>query len=141
MIVVDPLSLTTLNNPEWDKKIESGLRKECEALTGIRNDFKTGVLYAQSGSTFAGGMHIELHGDILWIDSLWVEPEFRKQGMGRQLLQEALYFATQNNIKVIQLNTFFSEAHSFFLRCDFEDVALIPNWKYGLECYLMRRKI
>ncbi len=138
---MNSLSFTTLNNPEWDKKIEAGLRKECEALTGIRDDFKTHTLYVQRDNTFAGGIHFEIHGDILWIDSVWVEQDFRKQGVGRQLLQETFHLATQNNAKEIQLNTFFSEAHSFFLKCDFEDVAQIPNWKYSLDCYLMRKKI
>ncbi len=135
------ISFTSLSHPEWDKKIDAGLRKECEALTGTRDDFKTHAIYAHRNDTFAGGIHIELHGDILWIDSLWVELGFRKQGVGKQLLQEAFQFAAQIKSKEIQLNTFFSDAHAFFLNCGFEDVALIPNWKYGLDCYLMRRKI
>jgi len=138
---MNALSVTTLNRPEWDKKIETGLRKECEILTNINDDFKTHALYVQRGGTFAGGIHFEIHGDILWVDSIWVEPKFRKQEIGRQILLEALNFASQNNVKEIQLNTFFPQAHAFFLRCGFEDVTLIPNWKYGLDCYLMRRKI
>jgi N-acetylglutamate synthase-like GNAT family acetyltransferase len=133
MIKIDILK----NHPEWDKKIEAGLLKECEALTGIRDDFKTHALYAERDSTFAGGIHFEIHGDILWIDSLWIEPDFRKQGVGKQLIEDA----AQIKAKEIQLNTFFSEAHAFFLKCGFEDVALIPNWKYGLDCYLMRKKL
>ncbi len=136
---MNPLSYTTLSHPEWDKKIASGLYKECKVLTGITEDFKTHTIYVKSGETFAGGMSMEQYGEILWINSFWIEPRFRKQGIGKGLLQNAILLATQNKLKVIQLNTFFTETHAFFLTCGFENVAVIPNWKYGLECYLMRK--
>lgn len=136
-----PFSLATVNNPEWDKKIRSGLLKEVETLTSVPADFKTHSIYLKNKDTFAGGISFEHHGDILWIDSLWIEPAFRKQGAGRRLLQEVQLFTTQKKAKEIQLNTFFPEAHAFFLRCGFEDVASIPNWKYGLTCYFMKKKI
>jgi N-acetylglutamate synthase-like GNAT family acetyltransferase len=139
--LMNTLSFTTIAHPEWDKKIATGLRKECELLTDSRKGFKQHTIYVKSGDTFVGGMSIEQHGEILWIDSLWVEPHFRKQGIGNKLLQKAILFATQNKIKEVQLNTYFQESHSFFLTYDFEDVAVIPHWKYGLDCYLMRKKV
>ncbi len=134
-------SFTTLSTSEWDSKIEAGLRKECEALTGLGNAFNFHSIYVKNGDVFAGGIYLEHHGLILWIDSLWVEPNFRGQGIGKTLLQEALLFARQNKTKEMQLNTYFREAHGFFLTCGFEEVVSIPNWKYGLTCYLMRKSI
>ena len=75
------------------------------------------------------------------IVDLNVLPKFRKQGIGDQLMEKAYQFAVENNAKEIQLNTYFPGAHAFFLVLGFETVAVIPNWKYGLDCYLMRRKI
>lgn len=137
---MNAISFTTGANPEWDKKIASGLRKERATLTGRGEEFKTHNFYVSSGDNFAGGVRIEQHGDILWVDALRVEPRFRKQGLGKSLIQQAFLFATQNKLTEVQLNTYFETAHKFFLRCDFEDVAVISNWKYGLTCYLMRKK-
>lgn len=95
-------SFTTEVHPDWDKKIEEGLLKECRALTGHSTDFEPYTLYTKKGETFAGAIRLECHGPILWIDSIWVELDFRRQGIGRQLLQEAHLFATQNNAKEIQ---------------------------------------
>lgn len=134
-------SLTTLNNLEWDKKIASGLYRECAQLTGRTEVFKNHTLYVKSDNTFAGGVHVEHHDSILWIDSIWVEPTFRKQGVGRRLLQEVHVFTTKHKAKEMQLNTYFQNAHAFFLTCDFEDVAVIPHWKWGLTCYLMRKSV
>lgn len=132
-------SFTSIPNSEWHKKIEAGLRKECEALIGIKNLFKVHSIYVKNEDTFVGGMIVEHHGDILWIDAIWVEPNYRRKGIGKRLFQESQVFASQNKVKVIQLNTYFQKAHDFFLACGFEDVALIPNWKYDLTCYLMRK--
>lgn len=134
-------SVITTSHPDWDKKIEAGLRKECESLTGIPVDSKTHSIYVKNGNIFTGGIHVEPHGSLLWIDSFWVEPAFRKQGIGKKLLQEAHLFAMQQKATEMQLNTYFSEAHAFFLTCGFEDVAIIPNWKYSLTCYLMKKML
>jgi len=139
--IMNSCLFTTENNTEWDKKMKTGLLKEIEALTGTFAESKLHSIYIKRGDVFAGSMSMKHHNDILWIDSIWVEPGFRKQGFGTRLLQEALLFATQNEIKEIQLNTYFPEAHVFFLTCGFEDVAKIPHWKWGLDCYLMRKKV
>ena len=139
--LMNSLSFITTANPEWDKKIASGLRKECEALTGRIEDFQTHSLYVKSEEIFAGGISVEQQGDILWIDSIWVEPTFRKQGIGKMLIEKIMHFAVAGKAKEVQLNTYFKEAHDFFLACGFEDVAAIPNWKYALTCYLMRKRV
>jgi N-acetylglutamate synthase-like GNAT family acetyltransferase len=138
---MNSLSFVTTSNSEWNKRMTSDLRKECEALTGRIKDFQIHNLYAKSGETFAGGTSIEQHGDILWIDSIWVEPHFRKQGIGKMLIEKIMHFEVEGKAKEVQLNTYFKEAHGFFLVCGFEDVATIPNWKYGLTCYLMRKRV
>lgn len=127
--------------PEWDKKMASGLRKECETLTGITEDFPTQSIYATHANTFVGGLIMEQHGDILWIDNLWVEPELRNQGIAAQLIDRAYEFAAHEGIREIQLNTFFEKAYLFFLSYGFEEVAIVPNWKYDLKCYLMRKMV
>ena len=138
---MNSLSFITKSNHEWDKKIASGLRKECETLTGMVEEFQTHSLYVKRREVFAGGISVEQHGDILWIDSLWVGPHFRKQGIGKILIEKIMHFSVAVKAKEVQLNTYFKEAHAFFLACGFEDVAEIPHWKYDLTCYLMRKKL
>jgi GNAT superfamily N-acetyltransferase len=135
------LTFTTICAPGWDEKIIDGLRKECKALIGIFEEFKPHALYAMVENKFAGGVVFEQHANILWIDAIWVEVNFRKQGVGKQLMEKANQFAIQNNLTEIQLNTYFKDSHDFFLFCEFKDTAIIPNWKYGLDCYLMQRTV
>src|SRR5579863_9767620 len=120
--MTDQLTFTTTSAPEWDKKIAAGLRKECSLLTGISEDFKSHTIYGVIENKFAGGIVSEQHGNILWVDAIWVELKYRKHGFGKQLMQKAALWATQNDATEIQLNTYFKEAHDFFLTCGFEDV-------------------
>jgi ribosomal protein S18 acetylase RimI-like enzyme len=39
------------------------------------------------------------------IGDLYVEPNYRKQGIGHQLLQTAIHFSTEQNAKYVSLNT------------------------------------
>lgn len=55
-------------------------------------------------------------------------------------MEIASQFAAQKKDIEIQLNTYFNGANDLFLSCGFEGVAVIPNWKYGLDCYLLRRR-
>lgn len=132
-------SFTEIPHPEWNGKITAGLLEECKQLTRAPKDFETHAIYAHHEGTFIGGVTFEPHGTILWIDSIWIEPTFRHQGLGKQLIEKAIFFAVQTHMKEVQLNTYFEKAHAFFLTCGFADVATIPQWKWGLTCYLMRK--
>jgi len=132
---------TTSQKREWDEIMGLGLLNDCKQRMGHPEDFPSHSLYVSSGSTFCGGILFEHHGAILWIETLWVDPSFRGRGLGKQLLEKTFHFVQHHQIKEIQLNTYFKEAYSFFLKMGFEEVALIPNWKWGLDCYLMRKQI
>lgn len=136
-IAMNALSFTTITNPEWDEEMVAELRNE--ALASIAEDYKIHTIYAKNDHTFMGGIRVEQHGDILWMDFLWVEPSVRRKGIGKALLQKAFLFATQHKIKAIHLHTYFEEAHALYFACGFEDVAVIPHWKWGRDCYLMRK--
>jgi len=91
------MTFTTYPHPVWDKKIAEGLYEECEVLTGHRKSLEPLTIYAESDGVFRGGITIEQDGKILWIDSLWVDPDFRKQAVGQKLLEQAFLWATKGN--------------------------------------------
>lgn len=128
-------------NPRFDAEMRQGLRLELEKLTGIMGAFPEQNIYALDGEEPVAGARAEVHGKILWIDNIFVKEPYRTKGLGRELLDLLERYAAEVNAKEIQLNTFFPEAHEFFLKCGFEYVATIPNWKYGLGCYLMRKTL
>ncbi len=137
---MNSIAYTSSSRHELTNKITEGLQKRLAALTNIdANNIEPQVIYAFHNDMFLGGVMYQLHRDILWIDSLWVEEKHRYKGVGEQLVKKIMLIAGQQGTHQIQLNTFFPEAHEFFLKCGFEDVTVAPDWKYGLQCYLMRK--
>lgn len=137
------MTLTFLfdSNPVWEQKIQKELQSLCNQQRGKVDSFKSISIYATSKDCLMGGIIIEYHDDILWIDSLWVEADHRRQGVGKLLLEKAYEYAASHNLKEIQLNTFFPQARDFFLAQGFQEVATLEGWKYGLTCYFMKKII
>lgn len=132
------ITFTTHINSEWKNKIKSELNMQLETHTGLHN-VQSQNIFAFHEIQLIGGVVFQKHGDILWIDALWVEIKFRRQCIGSKLIQQVIAFAKQHRIQSVQLNTYFAEARDFFASCEFDDVASIPEWKYGLTCYLMKK--
>jgi len=136
-----PLTFMTTPNSQWDTRIDGGVHQELDARTDSPQIFESHHLYAFEGDIFAGGVLFQQQGESLWIDSFWVEKPFRNRGIGTALLHHVTLFAGRLHCKNIQLNTYFLEAKSFFLHSGFEEVARIPQWKFGLECCFMRKRL
>lgn len=129
------------SDSSFDEKISCALRRQCEDLTGIKTDFEQVNVYLKHNDINIAGAICYIHGEILWCDSIYVEETFQNKGFGRQLISKLFDIAITRNLREIQLNTYFPKAHMFFKKSGFEEVAVIPNWKYDLTCYLMRKII
>jgi RimJ/RimL family protein N-acetyltransferase/quercetin dioxygenase-like cupin family protein len=126
-------------NPGFDEKISRELRLACKNLTGITPNLKKIRIYAKQGKRTVAGLMVDIHGTIAWLDSIYVEEAFQNQGLGIELMNKLCDHMQKSLVSEIQLNTYFPKAYHFFKKCGFKDVACIPNWKYGLTCYLMKK--
>jgi ribosomal protein S18 acetylase RimI-like enzyme len=133
------LTFSDMPDPIFDDKISKALRGECEKLTGVKSDFEQHSLYLKKEANTIAGAIYYIHGQILWCDSIYVEEAFQNNKLGSQLISRLLEIALARNLREIQLNTYFPRAYAFFKKCGFEEIAVIPNWKYDLICYLMRK--
>lgn len=136
-----PILFTQDSDSDFDEKISFALLRQCQDITGIKTDFEQINLYIKVKDRHVAGAICDVHGKILWCDSIYVEEEFQGKGLGTQLINKLFEIAATRSLSEIQLNTYFQKSHIFFKKCGFEDVAVIPNWKYDLTCYLMRKKI
>ena len=137
--VNNDLTFSDAPDPIFDDKISKALRGECEKLTGVKSDFEQHSLYLKSGAHIIAGAIYYIYGKILWCDSIYVEEAFQNNKLGSQLISKLLEIALSQNLREIQLNTYFPRVYTFFKKCGFEEIAVIPNWKYDLTCYLMRK--
>lgn len=133
------LSYTTFQNPAWKDKVDLELKSKLESLTNIPYINQPQGMYAHHEAQLVGGIVFQKSSDVIWIDALWVDNNFKRQGIGRALIDQLFGVSKSEGVQSLQLNTFFPEAKSFFKACGFETVSSIPNWKYGLTCYFMRK--
>jgi RimJ/RimL family protein N-acetyltransferase len=133
------LSFSDIPDPTFNNKIVKALRRECEKVTGIKNDFEQLSVYLKKGARTIAGAIYSIHGKILWCDSIYVKEDFQNKAFGNQLIAKLLDIAAARDLREIQLNTYFPKALAFFKKCGFEEVAVVSNWKYDLTCYLMRK--
>lgn len=135
------ISFTTFQNPVWRDKINLELRNQLEFYTKAPYIDQSQGIYTHHEAQLIGGIVFQKYNDILWIEGIWVDEKFKRQGIGKLLLEQAIDIARKNNIQNVQLNTYFSEAKNFFVASGFEIIHMIPHWKYGLTCYFMRKHI
>lgn len=134
------ISFSNFLNPAWKDKIELELDTYLEENTGL-NVIQSQGIYCFYETQHIGGVIFKKQGNIIWIDGLYVDPLFRRQKIGTKLLEQVNEYAQLNPVQYLQLNTYFSEARDFFQSCEFEEIANLPNWKYGLTCYFMQKAI
>ncbi len=64
-------------------------------------------------------------GDKIIIDHTWVDPKLRNQGIGEQLVEAAIAYAREANLKIIPLCTFAKKV--FDNNAGFKDVLMESN--------------
>lgn len=134
------ITFSHFRNPNWEDKINLELNAYLESVTNQHSPQTQGI-YCFHETQHIGGVLFQKNENILWIDGMFVATSFRGQGIGRSLINEVIKYAKHNQVQSIQLNTYFPEARQFFKSCEFEEVATIPNWKYGLTCFLLEKNI
>ena len=135
------IDFLTTPDEQFSMEMHYGLMACLESLTGIIGEPKLHTIYAQENQKTIGGIVGYFHGNTLWIDSIYIDKNRRKHGIGKMLVDQISIYAKNCETSEIQLNTYFPEAHQFFAHQGFETVFSIPKWKYGLTCYLMKKTI
>ncbi|WP_238917595.1 GNAT family N-acetyltransferase [Clostridium sp. YIM B02555] len=79
--------------------------------------------------------------NCLYIDSLWVDETFRKEGIGARLLNEVEQIAIGQGCKLIHLDTFDFQAKDFYLKQGYEVFGVLNECPYNHKRYYMKKNI
>ena len=86
-----------------------------------------------------------LYGRSLWgtleIKTLAVRPENRKEGIGKELMQEAEKEARRRKCRYISLDTFSFQAPEFYEKLGFKKIGTETDFPKGFEKYYYRKDI
>jgi ribosomal protein S18 acetylase RimI-like enzyme len=81
------------------------------------------------------GLNSAISWNWMEIDILWVADEFRGQGKGKLLLNEAENLARSKACTFIKLNTFSFQAPEFYKKYGYKEIAIIENAPLGSKHY------
>lgn len=86
-----------------------------------------------------------LNSAICWnwmeIDILWVHVDYRDQGYGKKLLEEAEKISREKNCSFIKLNTFSFQAPDFYKKYGYKIIAVIENAPNDYKHYYLLKEL
>lgn len=95
------------------KVVSDGLSHEDFQAKGFGPHEHFGLFIKAEGKVVAGPTGFHYFG-ATYIDTLWIERDYRKQGLGTQLMREAEKCAQENGCAFVHLTTMDWEGLSFY---------------------------
>lgn len=98
------------------------------------------TIIARAGGAVVGTLHLRIAASLAHIESIIVQPQMRRRGAGRQLLQKAEDTAIYYNChKVTLLTRAGGDAQRFFEVCGYKPEATLPQHTFKLDAVMMRK--
>ena len=98
------------------------------------------VEYDESGNVIA-----ELLGGTYWgwmyVDILWVDEKYRRQGIGSRLLRTAEKEALRRGCHHVHLETMSWQAPDFYKKHGYSLICILPDIPVGNQKYLLMKKL
>jgi ribosomal protein S18 acetylase RimI-like enzyme len=79
--------------------------------------------------------------NCLYIDSLWVDADYRKFGFGTKLLNEVEMIARKRCCRLIHLDTFDFQAKDFYIKQGYKVFGILDNCPENHRRYYMKKDI
>lgn len=77
----------------------------------------------------------------LYIDSLWVDVNYRKEGLGTKLITEIEEIAVKRGCKLIHLDTFDFQAKDFYIKQGYEIFGVLDDCPENHRRYYMKKNM
>ena len=100
------------------------------------------LTYEDSNKKLIAGLYAYLKLGMFYIDILWVDDAYRRQGFGKELLKQAEVMALENKALYIRVNTGSFQSPEFYLRNGYEQFAKfpidVPDSDQHFDCYFIK---
>jgi GNAT superfamily N-acetyltransferase len=137
--------LNKQGNQTVEKIIHAGLKKFNESKIGSF-DWTRFTIFAKTedGKIVAGitgGLRGNSKAYSCNVLSVWVDEQYRLQGLGTQMFHELEKFATSEHCAFIQLDTAEFQATPFYEKIGFKTIAMLPKGFVGHNQYIMKKTL
>jgi GNAT superfamily N-acetyltransferase len=126
------VSLAVSDADALEKQIEAGLRRFNEAHVGPNGETRLVFAARDDSEELIGGLVAYVYWNYLYIDQLWVEEQFRHNGVGGALMGAAEAEARRRGLDGISLNTFSFSAPAFYRKLGYEQYGQLTGMPKGV---------
>lgn len=124
-----------------EQKIDAVTNSIVPPEEGAEDEYLFFKIADDEGSIIAGCI-VEIDSwKIACIDTLWVDENYRGQGLGSALIREAECAAKEKGCYAMTLGTFDFQARPLYEKHGFTVCGTIKNWPRGHENYLMMKRL
>lgn len=79
--------------------------------------------------------------NVIYVDILWIDEAYRKQGLGSKLLKEIERIAVEENCTLIHLDTFDFQAKDFYIKHGYEVFGILEDCPKEHCRYYLKKKL
>lgn len=79
--------------------------------------------------------------NVMYIDVLWIDDAYRKQGLGERLLREIEQIARDKKCSLIHLDTFDFQAKDFYVKYGYEVFGVLEDCPENHCRYYLKKKL
>lgn len=123
----------------FDMLIEYNRNKTSELKNEINKPIE--IIARNENNEIIGGIYGRSIWGTLEIKTLVVKTEYRKEGLGSKLMNEAEIEAKKRNCRFISLDTFSFQAPVFYEKLGFEKIGTETDHPKGFEKYYYRKAL
>jgi GNAT superfamily N-acetyltransferase len=120
--------------------VSEGIIASNARILGERDKEFSLFLKNDSGKVF-GGVLAYLDSESVYIDTLWVDENFQKQGYGTKLLEAIEHEAIKNKCRYITVDTWDFQAEEFYAKNGYECLGKVKNYWLGHTKITLRKYI
>lgn len=127
MIEIIPAIVT----PAWESDIERGINAAAALQQAPPYQATPFGLQAVQGGVIIGHLTGKVFWDWLYVELLWVEPQWQHRGIGTQLMQRAEALAREQNLSGMYCWTQSWQAPEFYKRLGYAEFTRFENFPPG----------
>jgi ribosomal protein S18 acetylase RimI-like enzyme len=133
-------TLTAQPAPEEQYRITDPLSAYNEEQAGSRNKKEFAFFVCSGTVEFVGGLLGFTHFNHFFVLAIFVDQEFRREGIGRELIRRAESLAFEQGCDAIYLDTFDFQAPGFYKKLGFKVFGMLNDYPTGHQrFYLVKR--
>ena len=133
-------TLRTEPTPEEQYCIIDPLIAYNESQAGPRNKKDFAFFVRSETGEFVGGLLGYTHFNHFFVSAVYVDQQFRKEGIGRELMARAEALALEQGCHAIYLDTFDYQAPGFYEKLGFKVFGKLEDYPAGHQrFYLLKR--